>query len=109
VANEPLIRLEPGGRAPILSYNVPEPTSYAGRNFIELDYSTDFFTEKAFEIPPEAFAERTWAGVPPLLSGSAGRRRVGFADFRLSHGVYFPISTCSGQTPGVIRPAPAHA
>jgi WD40 repeat protein len=57
----------------------------------------------------EAFAERTWAGVPPLLSGSAGRRRVGFADFRLSHGVYFPISTCSGQTPGVIRPAPAHA
>ena len=34
--SEPLIKLEPGGTAPILSYNVPEPTSYSGRNFIDL-------------------------------------------------------------------------
>src|SRR6266511_6008275 len=32
--------------------------------------------------PREAFAKRTCAGVPPLLSGLAGRRRAGFADFR---------------------------
>ena len=36
---EPMIKLEPGGKAPILSYNVPEPTSYSGRNFIELPSS----------------------------------------------------------------------
>src|SRR5512144_2485849 len=42
------------------------------------------------QVPSEAFAKRTCAGVPPLLSGLAGRRRAGFADFRLSHGAYFP-------------------
>ena len=40
---EPMIKLEPGGTAPILSYNVPEPTSYSGRNFIELIYDSGYF------------------------------------------------------------------
>lgn len=31
-----IIQLAPGGVAPVLSYNVPEPTSYSGRNFIDL-------------------------------------------------------------------------
>jgi hypothetical protein len=37
--NKPLIGLKPGdsGRAPTISYNVPEPTSYNGRFFIELN------------------------------------------------------------------------
>jgi hypothetical protein len=44
---EPLIRLEPGGRAPVLSYNLPEPTVYTGRNFIELPYEDDVFAPDA--------------------------------------------------------------
>jgi hypothetical protein len=51
-APEPLVKLEPGGVAPIVRYNLPEPTIYTGRNFIELDYANDFFTQKAFEKPP---------------------------------------------------------
>lgn len=49
--NEPLIRLEPGGRAPILSYNLPEPAVYFGKNFIELEYDEDVFTDVAYERP----------------------------------------------------------
>src|SRR6187551_25786 len=33
---EPIIKLQPDGHASILSYDVPEPTSYTGRNLIEL-------------------------------------------------------------------------
>lgn len=40
---EPMIKLEAGGTAPVLSYNVPEPTSYSGRNFIALDFDRDWF------------------------------------------------------------------
>jgi hypothetical protein len=49
---EPLIRLEPGGQAPILTYNLPEPAIYFGTNFIELDYDDDFFTDDAKKVPP---------------------------------------------------------
>src|SRR5512132_2655596 len=52
------------------------------------------------EFPMEAFAKRTCAGVPPLLSGLAGRRPAGFADFRLSHGVYSDLLRAdSGRHP----------
>jgi hypothetical protein len=40
---EPMIKLEAGGTAPVLSYNVPEPTSYSGRNFIALDFDRSWF------------------------------------------------------------------
>ena len=41
--NEPLIKLEAGGKAPILSYNVPEPTAYFGNNMIELEFTEGYF------------------------------------------------------------------
>jgi hypothetical protein len=39
----PMITLEPGGVAPVLSYNVPEPTTYSGRNFIDLQFPASYF------------------------------------------------------------------
>lgn len=39
----PMIRFDPAGQAPILSYNVPDATSYHGRNLIELEFPEDFF------------------------------------------------------------------
>jgi hypothetical protein len=51
MAQEPMIKLEPGGTAPILSYNVPEPTSYTGRHVIELEFPAEWFTEAALEVP----------------------------------------------------------
>jgi hypothetical protein len=41
--NEPMIKLEPNGTAPVISYNVPEPASYAGRNFIDLQIPASYF------------------------------------------------------------------
>jgi hypothetical protein len=40
---DPLVKLEPGGVAPIISYNVPEPTTYSGRNFIDLQFPASYF------------------------------------------------------------------
>jgi len=43
MSSDPMIKLEPGGKPLILSYNVPEPTSYSGRNFIELKLDNGYF------------------------------------------------------------------
>ena len=48
---EPMIKLDPGGTAPILSYNVPEPTSYSGQNFTELDFGPEYFNAAVKEPP----------------------------------------------------------
>lgn len=76
---EPLIRLDPDGRAPLLRYDVPEPTSYSGRNLIELDLPPSAFTPKALEVP----------SLPPLPTGPGGALpeisdaiATGFADSR---------------------------
>jgi hypothetical protein len=108
--NEPLIKLEPGGRATILSYNVPEPTSYSGRNFIELDFGDGYLKSDAAEATPSASA------APPsraVLLGSAGMSsptamsfadstatvvaamRAGFSDTNLFAGV--------GPAPGLLK------
>jgi len=44
---EPMVRLQPGGVAPIISYNVPEPTTYSGRNFIDLQFPASWFAVPA--------------------------------------------------------------
>ena len=51
--NEPLIRLERGGSAPILSYDIPQPAIYFGENFVELRYDEDIFTPAAWNRPDE--------------------------------------------------------
>jgi hypothetical protein len=41
-SNEPMIKLETNPKSiPVLSYNVPESTSYNGQNFLELDFIPD--------------------------------------------------------------------
>lgn len=41
----PFIRLGDGSRAPVLSYSLPEATSYAGRHYIRLDCPDDWFEQ----------------------------------------------------------------
>lgn len=43
MSDEPIVKLEPGGKASVLSYNVPEPVSYSGANIIALDVPEDWF------------------------------------------------------------------
>src|ERR1051325_783760 len=50
---EPIIKLEEGGQASVISYNVPEPTSYTGRNFIELSLEKSDFLPVALEVPED--------------------------------------------------------
>ena len=49
--NNPLIEFESGGKAPILSYNVPQPTTYDSRVYVEFDYPKGYFSESTKEIP----------------------------------------------------------
>jgi len=55
---DPMLKLDPQGKAPILSYNVPEPTSYSGRNGIVLDFGDEppekIFTDAALKPPGDA-------------------------------------------------------
>ncbi len=79
-SREPMIKLEEGGRAPVLSYNVPEPTSYEGQHLI------------ALQLPPEHFKPEflsDGSDVVPLSSPEVTLERVrkvmdeGFNDARL--------------------------
>lgn len=51
MADAPMIQLEPGGTAPIVRYDIPEPTSYEGKNFIELDFDDAIFVDAASTFP----------------------------------------------------------
>lgn len=62
---EPMIRLDPHGTAPVLSYNVPEPTSYTGRHVVELEFPDDWFTPLAREVPPPPPATPPTLPTPP--------------------------------------------
>jgi hypothetical protein len=80
-ANQPLIQLEPGGSASILRYNVPEPTSYTGRNLIALDFPSDYFKEELRRKPAQV--ERTEVAAmdaDTLKSAIVMNIRNGFAD-----------------------------
>jgi hypothetical protein len=41
----PLVQLDPQGNPHVLSYDLPEPSSYRGRYIIELDFPLDYFVE----------------------------------------------------------------
>lgn len=79
--HEPMIKLDPEGRAPILSYSLPEPTSYSGRNFIELIYPEDYFKPELRKPPPRT----PTAGQDPsvLTSAVATAMKNGLADRKL--------------------------
>ncbi|NJC85930.1 hypothetical protein [Planosporangium mesophilum] len=49
----PLIELDPHGSPVVLSYDVPEPTSYRGRHVIELDFPDTYFIPPSPTTPAE--------------------------------------------------------
>jgi len=81
---DPLIKLEEGGKAPVLSYNVPEPTSYSGRNFVELKLDEAYFTQKARKKPAEAARlDVKTMDVSTLKTSVLSAMKTGFSDSRL--------------------------
>jgi Bacterial Ig domain len=49
---EPTIKLEANSSASVLSYDVPEPTSYSGRNYIAMEIDRDWFQASSIPAPP---------------------------------------------------------
>jgi hypothetical protein len=43
--SKPLVALAPQGTPAVISYNISEPTSYSGRNIIELELEAEDFTD----------------------------------------------------------------
>jgi hypothetical protein len=86
---EPLIKLEPGGKAPFLSYDIPEPTVYDGTNFIELDFvqgdetPEDYFQPVAFETPEDTRTPVADLEIDALESSVMTAMRSGFTDHKL--------------------------
>jgi hypothetical protein len=78
--NEPMIKLEPGGQAPILSYNVPEPTSYSGRNFIELEFPENYFKQKHRGKPTVPRTPMKGMDISTIKTAVATGMKSGFMD-----------------------------
>ncbi len=66
--NEPLISLDENGQASVISYNVPEPTSYYSYNPIKLSYGKDYFQGHCFELTESEESEQEQDS-DSLLSG----------------------------------------
>jgi hypothetical protein len=62
----PFVALDPQGKATILSYNVPEPTSYYAKNLIELKYPSSAFKPELL-VPPVAIPTPN----PPQARGTS--------------------------------------
>lgn len=48
---EPIAEMDTQGKASVISYNVPEPTSYSGSHLIELIFPESYFNAAAKKIP----------------------------------------------------------
>ena len=79
---QPLVTLDPAGVATPLSYSVPEPMAYSGRNYITL------------ELPPEAYLtravdpEQVLALTPAAhLAEPPGQAKTAASPIRVTHGV----------------------
>ncbi|WP_432476654.1 hypothetical protein [Nocardioides sp. GXQ0305] len=106
---DPLIQLEEGGTAPVVRYDIPEPTSYEGKNFIELAFADEVFADGARQM------RRTAPGTP-LESQSTDQVRAEVAAYlrtgssRRPELASMPVSAMMRPAgtvePGVPDPAP---
>jgi hypothetical protein len=107
--NEPMIKLEPGGTAPILSYNVPEPTSYPGRNFIHLQIPDGHFKSVVTLNPSEsvtAIVEAESLSPTAILTSTAPYAEAAAATQAYSSSMYDVVTSRARWCPccsGTIR------
>lgn len=58
MSGTPLITLEQGAPAPVVRYDIPEPTTYEGKNFIELNFDEEVFAAAAVSTHRSAAVTR---------------------------------------------------
>ncbi|NRA42829.1 MAG: hypothetical protein HRU21_11075 [Pseudomonadales bacterium] len=78
--SEPIIKMDAEGKASVISYNVPEPTSYSGRNIIELEFDDDIFNQAAKQIPA---GRKTPPSAEALNTALDNAREFGVIDTRV--------------------------
>ena len=86
--NQPLIQLDAQGKAPVVRYDIPEPTSYEGKNFIALSFEGDIFQSVAAAMPATA-AYRELQNLPKdvLRAEVASYVRTGVSDRPAIHSI----------------------
>ncbi|MFE2689048.1 hypothetical protein [Streptomyces mirabilis] len=91
--SEPITKFDPSGKAVILSYNVPEPTSYTGGNIIALDVDNpkDWFLDAAFKPP-----ERTLTHTLRQLTAADVAAMLRTGDLKTFPGIKNPAATYAG-------------
>ncbi|QKV90562.1 hypothetical protein HUT19_01240 [Streptomyces sp. NA02950] len=101
---EPITKFDPSGKATILSYNVPEPTSYSGRNIIALDVDNpkEWFRDSAFKAPErtpaQALRELTATDVATMLRTGDLKTFPGIRNPAATHaGLFAPHSAVAGS------------
>jgi hypothetical protein len=107
---DPIIKLDASGQASIISYNVPEPTSYEGTNIIELEWPAAYFTAKAKAIPPGREKPPTEAEVDKAVRVHT---ETGALDPKVFPNAQPSLNTRPGRTPqpttGAVRAPTAPA
>lgn len=118
--SDPLIRLEAGGSAPVLRYDIPEPTSYEGKSLIEVDLGGDVFSADAVVTPSEEPEERL-SDLPLdsireeladyLRAGASARAElpdlpIGVRPRSVASPVLTTVAAREEESPGTPQPAP---
>ncbi|MEU7899788.1 hypothetical protein AB0B45_43940 [Nonomuraea sp. NPDC049152] len=66
----PLAELDPNGSPVVLSYDIPEPTSYRGRQIIELDIPSDYFVKPSSARTPPLYVSHAISADAALAQGA---------------------------------------
>ncbi|UCM88054.1 hypothetical protein [Streptomyces marincola] len=108
---EPISKLDPNGKASVLSYNVPEPTSYSGRNIIALDVDdpANWFVPEAFKAPSrtpaQALAQVTPTDVARLLRTGDLKTFPGIKDPAATYAGLFSTQSAVAESAGALDTA----
>src|SRR5437867_13175069 len=93
---EPVIKLDEGGKASIISYNIPEPNSYSGRFFIDLQLNQGYFrpdiSGNISTILATEAAPITASDAVTLKNRVVTGMKTGFADRRLFPNLRFLLN-----------------
>ncbi|GAA2410415.1 hypothetical protein GCM10010404_80490 [Nonomuraea africana] len=65
----PLAELDPNGSPVVLSYDIPEPTSYRGRQIIELDIPSSYFVKPSTTRTPPLYVSHSIGADAALTEG----------------------------------------
>lgn len=97
-SDKPLVQLDVDGEPAVLNYNVPEPTSYSGRNLIKLDYDPAIFVELIGATPLPEIPDDEDAAIGVVFDWVANKAATTLSPF--VDGAVLSTGTSSGGGTG---------